>query len=132
MKKVIGFSLLIAIGSVGFAQESARVISSTPILTQVAVPHKVCTNQEVAVQDQKGGVGGLAGLAIGGAIGNRFGSGDGRAAATILGAVGGALIGDRLENKPNSTRIENVQSCQVQNIIETRTTGYNEIGRAHV
>ena len=50
MKQLIIGSALIAVGSLAMAQESARVISSTPIVTQVAVPRQVCNTQQVVVQ----------------------------------------------------------------------------------
>jgi uncharacterized protein YcfJ len=127
MKKVITLAALLGLTSWAMAQETARVISSTPIIAQVAVPQKVCTQQQVEVKEKHGSAAGLAGLLIGGAIGNRFGSGDGRALATMAGAVGGAMIGDQMDNKGQSTRLETVQSCQVQNFIENRTTGYNVV-----
>ncbi|MDO8455866.1 MAG: glycine zipper 2TM domain-containing protein [Burkholderiaceae bacterium] len=43
------------------------------------------------------GGGAVAGAVIGGVIGNQFGRGSGRAAATGLGVVGGAVIGNAVE-----------------------------------
>lgn len=127
MKKLAIGSILIAAGISGFAQEAARVISSTPIVTQVAVPRQVCSTQQVMVQGSQTGVGTLTGLALGGAIGNRFGGGDGRAAATALGAIGGAIIGNQLEGQAAAPHVENVQNCQVQTSYENRTTGYSVV-----
>ena len=127
MKKLVITSVLLAAGTVAFAQESARVISSTPIVTQVAVPRQVCTNQQVVVQGSQTGVGALTGFALGGAVGNRFGGGDGRAAATALGAIGGAILGNQIESQGAAPRVENVQNCQVQTSYENRTTGYTVV-----
>ena len=44
------------VSSVG-AQEVGRVISSMPIIQQVAVPRQVCTQQQVATQPRKSGRG---------------------------------------------------------------------------
>ncbi|MFL6694621.1 MAG: glycine zipper 2TM domain-containing protein, partial [Ramlibacter sp.] len=97
MKKSLVLSL-IGLGAVGIAQaqEVGRVISTTPVIQQYAVPRQVCSNQQVAVEQPKTGAGGVMGAIAGGAVGNQIGHGGGRAAATVLGVVGGALLGDRI------------------------------------
>ncbi len=79
------------------AQEVGKVISSTPIIQQVAVPRQVCNNQQVVTEGQKSGAGAAMGAIAGGAIGNQIGNGSGRAAATMLGLFGGAILGDKVE-----------------------------------
>lgn len=106
------------------AQEMGRVISSTPVIQQVAVPRQVCSNQPVAVQQPKSGAGAVMGALAGGAMGNAIGDGGGRAAATILGLVGGALLGDRIEGSPGA-QVQNVQQCSTQTFYENRTVAYN-------
>lgn len=131
MKKAV-FSALalagLAAASAGaFAQtppEMGRVISSTPVIQQVAVPRQVCSNQPVAVQQPKSGAGAVMGALAGGAMGNAIGDGGGRAAATILGLVGGALLGDRIEGSPGA-QVQNVQQCSTQTFYENRTVAYN-------
>ena len=88
--------LLLAAGT-ALAQELGQVISSTPVTQQVGVPRQVCTTEQVAVQAPKSGAGALIGAIAGGAIGNAVGSGSGRAAATMLGVIGGSVVGDRVE-----------------------------------
>ena len=126
MKKIILLSLLSSVAAVCSAQETARVISSTPVVTQVAVPRQVCSNQQVQVQSQKSGAGGIMGAVAGGAIGNSIGGGDGRAVATLLGILGGAMLGDRIEGG-GQTQTQNVQSCSTQTFYENRTTAYNVV-----
>ena len=106
------------------AEEQGRVISSTPIIQQVAVPRQVCTQQPVAVQQPKSGAGAVMGAIAGGAMGNAIGDGGGRAAATILGLVGGAMLGDRIEGSP-SAQVQNMQQCSTQTFYENRTVAYN-------
>lgn len=106
------------------AQDMGRVISSTPIIQQVGVPRKVCTTEQVAVQQPKSGAGALIGAIAGGAMGNAVGSGGGKAAATILGIVGGAVVGDRVEGAPE-TQVQNVQRCAMRTVFENRTVAYN-------
>lgn len=56
-----------------FAQERGRVLSSTPITQQVAVPQQVCNDQQVAVAPRPSGAGAVVGAIAGGLIGNAIG-----------------------------------------------------------
>ena len=103
----------------------ARVISSTPVVQQVAVPRQVCNNQTVMTQGPKSGAGALMGALAGGAAGNAMGNGGGRAAATLIGLVGGAMIGDNIEG-PNN-QLQNVQQCSTQTYYENRASYYNVV-----
>ena len=126
MKKIVLLAVLSGTAALCAAQETARVVSSTPVITQVAVPRQVCTNQQVQVQSQKSGAGGIMGAVAGGAIGNSIGGGDGRAVATLLGIIGGAMLGDRIEGG-GQTQSQNVQNCSTQTFYENRTTAYNVV-----
>ncbi len=108
------------------ANEYGRVLSSTPIVTQVAVPRQVCTQQPVAVRPQTSGAGAVMGAIAGGAMGNAIGDGSGRAAATLIGFVGGAMLGDRIEGSGPS-EVRHVQQCTTQTFYENRTTGYQVV-----
>ncbi len=55
------------------------------------------------------GVGAVAGGVIGGLLGNQVGHGNGRAAATVLGAVGGGYAGNAIEQKMHSVTVYQVQ-----------------------
>lgn len=50
------------------------------------------------------GGGAVAGGLLGGVLGNQIGDGSGRAAATALGVVGGALLGNVIESRQNAPR----------------------------
>jgi uncharacterized protein YcfJ len=117
-----------------FAQDVGRVISSTPVISQVSVPRQVCAQEVVQVQNQtpatKSGAGALMGGIAGGAMGNAVGQGSGRAAATILGIFGGAILGDRIESgSPGqvATTQQTVNRCTTQNFLENRTSGYQVV-----
>ena len=127
MKRMIAAALgLGALASV-WAQDVGRVLSTTPVLQQVAVPRQVCSNEQISYQGANSGAGALIGAIAGGALGNAAGGrGAGRAAATAIGMVGGAVLGDRLEG-PAPERTEIVQRCGVQNFYEDRTVGYNVV-----
>jgi len=108
------------------AQEVGKVISSTPIIQQVAVPRQVCNNEQVVTGGQKSGAGAAMGAIAGGAIGNQIGQGSGRAAATMLGLFGGAIMGDKIEG-PGTPEVRNVQNCSQQMFYENRTMAYNVV-----
>jgi uncharacterized protein YcfJ len=123
-----GFAVVAMAASVGTAsaQEQGRVISSQPVIQQVAVPRQVCSNQQVVVEGQKSGAGGLMGAIAGGAIGSNVGSGSGRALASMIGFIGGAAMGDRIEGAP-SAQMQTVQNCTTQTFYENRTAMYNVV-----
>jgi len=130
MKPLHYLPLALALGCIfspaAHAQEVGRVISSTPIIQQVAVPRQVCTQNQVVSPGQKSGAGALMGAIAGGAIGNNVGQGFGRDAATMLGLIGGALLGDKVEGSP-APEVRHVQNCTNQVFYENRTTAYNVI-----
>ena len=129
MKKVLLLSTLSATSLLAFnasAQDIlARVLSSTPVVQQVAVPRQVCNNQQVVTQAPKTGGGAVLGAVAGGAVGNAIGNGSGRAAATFIGLVGGAMLGDRVEG--GGSQVQNVQQCSTQTFYENRTAVYNVV-----
>ena len=108
------------------AQEVGQVISSTPIMQQVGVPRQVCTTEQVAVQQPKSGAGALMGAIAGGAMGNAVGGGNGKTAATMLGILGGAIVGDKVEGG-GDTQLKNVQHCNTQTFYENRPVAYNVV-----
>ena len=129
MKKVLVLSTVAASSLLAFnasAQDIlARVVSSTPVVQQIAVPRQVCNTQQVAVETQKSGGGALLGAVAGGAVGNAVGNGSGRALATVIGLVGGAMLGDRVEG--GGSQIQNVQQCNTQTFYENRPSHYNVV-----
>jgi uncharacterized protein YcfJ len=119
--------LALAGSGVAHAQdEQGRVISSTPIIQQVAVPREVCSDQQVTYQGQKSGAGALIGGIAGGAMGNAIGDGSGRAAATVIGLIGGAMLGNRIEG-PGQTQTETYRQCGTQTFYENRTVSYDVV-----
>lgn len=126
MNKTLFLLAAVAASSAALAQEVGRVISSTPVLEQVAVPRNMCQVEQVSVQQPKSGAGALMGAIAGGAMGNAVGDGNGRALATAIGLFGGAIMGDRLEGSPAS-HTQNVQRCATQTFYENRVAGYNVV-----
>lgn len=127
MKKAVLLSSALGLGAgagpVFAIEEVGRVISSAPVIQQVAVPRQVCNNQPMVVQQPNSGAGALLGAIAGGLLGNQIGHGSGRAAATVIGAVGGAGVGNSIEGSGSS--VQNVQQCTTQTFYENRTLGYN-------
>jgi len=126
MKKVLLLIPALLGSALVGAQEVGRVISATPVIQQIGVPRQVCTTETVAVQQQKSGAGALIGAIAGGAMGNAIGGGSGKAAATMIGLMSGAIVGDQIEGAPQS-QLQNVQRCGVQNYYENRTVAYNVV-----
>lgn len=118
--------LCCSLATLAQAQEVGRVISSTPIIQQVAVPRQVCSQQQVAVQAPKSGAGAAMGAIAGGAIGNSIGRGEGNALATAIGLFGGAILGNKIEGAP-SAEVRQVQSCSTQNFYENRAVSYHVV-----
>ncbi|WP_212745138.1 glycine zipper 2TM domain-containing protein [Hydrogenophaga sp. 2FB] len=120
---------LLALAGSGVAhaqEEQGRVISSTPIVQQVAVPREVCSDQQVTYEGQKSGAGALMGGIAGGAVGNAIGDGSGRAAATVIGLIGGAMLGNRIEG-PGQPYTETYRQCGTQTYYDNRTVAYDVV-----
>lgn len=96
----------VAIKTPGAAQRSAVRDSDlqaapTPVQTQVAPVCASCGTiagvTPITREGQGSGVGAVAGGVVGAVLGNQVGQGNGRTAATILGAVGGGWAGNKIE-----------------------------------
>ena len=126
MKKIVVFSVLAAIATLASAQEQGRVLSATPVVQQVGVPQQVCGNETVYSGNRTSGAGAVIGALVGGAAGNGIGKGHGRTAATALGVLGGAVIGNQIEGN-GQPQYENVQRCNTETYYENRTVGYDVV-----
>ena len=126
MKKIVIFSALAAVAVVASAQEQGRVLSATPIIQQVGVPQQVCGNETVYSGNRTTGAGAVIGAIAGGAVGNTIGKGSGRAAATAIGVLGGAVVGNQIEGN-GQPQYQNVQRCTTETYYENRTVGYDVV-----
>lgn len=120
-------AVLLASASAGAAAQDilARVISSTAVNQQVAVPRQSCTSTPVITQSPPSGAGALMGAIAGGAAGNAIGDGSGRALATMIGLVGGAVVGNNIEG--GRQQVHNVQQCSTQTSYENRISHYDVV-----
>jgi len=125
MKNLLILTAAMASCGLSFAQQEwARVVSTTPVIQQVTVPRQVCNTEQAVVQQPKSGAGAIMGAIAGGAMGNAVGGGTGKTAATMIGILGGAVVGDNIEGS-QPAQVQNVQRCRMQNFYENRTVGYN-------
>lgn len=122
-QSLIVLALGLAAGSAMAQQETGRVLSSVPVIQQVAVPRQVCSQAPAVVQRPSTGGGAVIGAVVGGLLGNTIGGGAGRAAATGVGVIAGAAVGDSVESRTQSAQV--VQQCTTQTYYENRTVGYN-------
>lgn len=122
------FFVFVAAGAscLAHAQEVGRVLSSTPVIQQMAIPQQYCSLESVVVQGANRGGGAAIGAIAGGAIGNAIGHGGGRAASTVLGMVGGAVIGDRIEGQ-GPDQVQQVHHCTTQTSYENRVVHYDVV-----
>jgi uncharacterized protein YcfJ len=120
--------LFAALGLVAFgasAQEVGHVISSVPVVQQVAVPRQVCGPSYVQAQPQTSGGGGLLGGLAGAGLGSTIGQGNGAIAAGVVGAVAGALIGNSIEANNMRAQQAAIPNCTTETSYENRTVGYD-------
>lgn len=124
MKKTFLFTALAAAALAAQAQEMGRVLSATPIHQQFAVPQQVCGNETIYSGGRNpSGAGAVLGAIAGGAAGNAIGGGSGRAAATAIGILGGAVLGNSIEaGRPG---YDTVQRCTTETYYENRVVGYD-------
>lgn len=112
-------------GNAGAAQPYATVISATPIVAQTGAPREECVAMQRAVPQQTSGGGALIGAIVGGVIGNQIGHGFGRAAATGIGAVGGAAIGNSVEANRSGYAVQ--RHCRIVTGSASRVIGYDVV-----
>jgi uncharacterized protein YcfJ len=106
---------------------NARVISSTPVVAQVATPRQACYDEVQVTQAQPSGAGAILGAIAGAAVGNAIGRGSGRALATGAGLMGGAVLGNHIETdgKPGGQRT--VRRCENQTAYENQVVAYSVV-----
>ena len=100
-------------------QPPSYPVSQSPYVEYGHVANIEVIRSQTAGAGTTGG-GAVAGGVIGGVVGNQFGHGSGRAAATALGVIGGALLGNTVEANANAPRV--YESYRVS--IETDSGAY--------
>ncbi len=120
-------TLLCAAAGAASATEYGNVVSSRPVVQQVPVSQRVCSEEPVAVRPASSGVGALVGAIAGGVLGHTVGGGAGQAVATGLGTVAGAAIGDRVEAHGAQPVAATEQRCRTVTRYENRTVAYEVV-----
>lgn len=105
----------------------ARVLSATPVIGQVAVPRQVCFDELRQEPPRSSGAGALLGAIAGGAMGNAVGKGAGKALATGIGIIGGAVVGDHVQNDGRQGSVSTVRRCEQQAAYENRVVAYTVV-----
>lgn len=100
------------------AGDFARVLSSRPLTESIPRTVQQCQYETISPQTQSN-VAPLVGGVVGAIIGNQVGRGNGKQAATVLGAIGGSMVANDQYNAP-----QQVQRCVPQTTYETITRGY--------
>lgn len=123
-------------GAYSSSTDFAQVISSRPIIRQVAVnePRQQCWDEQVTYREPapvagNNAAGAILGGIIGGVAGHQFGGGSGRAVATGIGAVVGAGLGSHAGEyrRPAAVRTGYETRCQTvdDRRFEDRVEGYD-------
>lgn len=118
-------------------RDTARVVSSTPVIERYNEPQRSCWTEQVGYERARAGEreygGAILGGIVGGLLGNSIGKGNGRAVATAVGAATGAITGDRIDNRDNEGREYRrplyEERCSVTDRWSERITGYNVVYR---
>jgi uncharacterized protein YcfJ len=105
----------------------ARVVSATPVIGQVTVPRQVCFDELRQEPARSSGAGAILGAIAGGAMGNAVGKGAGKALTTGIGIIGGAVMGDHIENDGRQGTTSTVRRCEQQASYENRVVAYNVV-----
>jgi outer membrane lipoprotein SlyB len=88
---------------------NAPLVAAAPARPPCAVCGRVESVRPVQKRLQStSGVGAVAGGVVGGLVGNQFGHGNGRAATTVLGAVGGGFAGNEIEKHVRTVTVYEV------------------------
>ena len=131
MKKTYVAAALMASISTANAAETfvdVPVISSTPIqqTSEIRTPVQNCYEQLVRVDNNGNLLPTLFGAAIGGLMGSHFGGGDGQLAATALGTLFGAGVGQQNWGKKMEPKYHRRNVCTTSYNIahQTRIVGY--------
>ena len=106
---VIGLATLLALGGCENMNNPANTAGSNNVYpqstnagsnyTQYGVVQSIDLVRNDGIGGTGIGVGAIAGAVVGGIVGNQVGAGQGKTAATVLGAAGGAYAGNQLQKR---------------------------------
>lgn len=110
LKAVAGLVAVLALGACGNMNTATPAAATTyPQNTNVYTQYGVVQAIELVQQNVAGnsgvGVGTVAGAVVGGILGHQVGKGTGNTAATVLGAAGGAYVGNQMEKNQATQQV---------------------------
>jgi len=136
MKKTILFAMLIVLAGNAHAGpdliDTAKVISSTPVLERITESRQECDPAPAAAPapaQERSIVGPVVGGVAGAVIGHQVGSGRGNTAATAAGAIAGTIIGDKVGNPQASAPAPPAQQCRTVQTTREVVKGYTVVYR---
>jgi len=97
------------------------------VVAQVEVPRQVCFDELQQEPVRSSGAGALLGAIAGGVMGNALGKGAGKALATGAGVIGGAVLGDHIENDGRVGATRSVRRCEQQASYENQVVAYDVV-----
>lgn len=101
LKVVAGLVTVLALGACGNMNTATPAATTYPQSTNVYTQYGVVQSIELVQQNVASnsgiGAGTIAGALVGGILGHQVGGGTGNTAATVLGAAGGAYVGNQME-----------------------------------
>lgn len=103
---VLGLAAVLTLGACADMNAPSNAYGSRPAYPQSDNPNGnysnfgVVQSIELVRQENAGiGIGTIAGAVVGGIVGNQVGAGQGKTAATVIGAAGGAYAGHEIEKR---------------------------------
>ena len=125
MKKLLATVAMVCFASTASANEFATITKITPNYQNISVPQyrTDCKIVEVPIyggRKQASTADAFVGAIIGGAIGNQFGGGSGKDAATVLGAIVGADVANKKGSQEQIIGYRQEQVCQNVTFYETQ------------
>lgn len=133
LKYLLIVSLVVSFASAQRIKVTESTLITKPF-TQKVKTGKQCYEDTVAVNVRCGnedtnsiGVDTLVGAVLGVAVGNQLGRGNGRAAAKVIGGLGGAYTANHMRNNKMCKSYETVTKCTPKYEYRTiqKTIGYN-------
>ena len=117
-KTVAALVAVLALGACATTNTPAPAASNYPHSTNVYTQYGVVQSIEMVSQDSTNpsgiGAGAIAGAVVGGILGHQVGGGTGNTAATVLGAAGGAYVGNQMEKNRQGTQQVNAYRFNIR------------------
>lgn len=110
LKAVAGLVAVLALGGCANMNTAAPAATnpypqSTNVYTQYGVVQSIELVQQNVAPSSGIGAGTIAGALVGGILGHQVGGGTGNTAATVLGAAGGAYVGNQMEKNQATQQV---------------------------